>query len=72
MFTMKPGRYEVRGGPGGRTAVCRITKPRDYAQIGRDHHTDRWQVLTSVRIPAGASVTHYGILRAVARVWELA
>ena len=68
--TYAAGRYEVRGGPGGYLAVRHVTRhPR---AIVRDHYTDRWPVLAQVRVPRGASVTHYGMLGAVMRVWHLA
>jgi hypothetical protein len=77
MSVLEPGRYVVRGGPGGRYAV---TQPRAdrYAMIGgRLTHfvvpatyTDRWQVLAEVRVRRGHSLTRDGLLGAVQRMWH--
>ena len=76
--SLKPGRYVVRGGPGGYFAVTKPRADRYAVENGRVvHHvasasyTDRWPVLARVRVRRGQRVTHYGMLRAVGRVWEL-
>ena len=77
MSALQPGRYELRGGPGGRYALrCMDVQRRDssgryvYANA-TGHYTERWQLLTSLRVRAGHEVTFYGVIGAAERVWEL-
>ena len=76
MSVLEPGRYVVRGGPGGRYAVSQPRADR-YTMIGGRlthfvapaSYTDRWQVLAKVRVRHGHSLTRDGLLGAVQRMW---
>ena len=78
MSALKPGRYELRGGPGGRYALrCMDVQRRTpdgrhvYANATGDY-AERWQLLASLRVRPGHEVTLYGVIGAAERVWVLA
>jgi hypothetical protein len=77
MSALKPGRYELRGGPGGQYALRHMdTLRRDssgrrvYANA-TGHYTERWQLLASLRVRPGHAATFYGVIAASERVWTL-
>jgi len=73
-----PGRYQVLGGPGGRTMVRKIMRDVGNGHVldnGRTYvyggsYADSWVVLATFRV-RGQRVTYYGALDAVMRVWSL-
>jgi hypothetical protein len=76
---LKPGRYVVLGGSGGYTAMPRVMRDTGNGKAldnGREYvrtatYTDKWQRLAAFKVRPGQQVTHYGVLDAVMRVWEL-
>lgn len=73
---IRPGRYEVRGGPRGETAMHRVARemfPGRYLDNGHtligSHAREAWPVLATFKVRRGHHVTHYGALDAIARVW---
>ena len=76
--TLEPGRYELRGGPGGQYALRQMNVMRRDPRTGRHvyanatgHYTERWQLLASLRVRPGHEVTFYGVIGASRRVWTL-
>jgi hypothetical protein len=76
---LAPGRYIVRGGPRGDTAIQRVMQPVSLGDshaidhgrmVIRNTARDRWPILAAFRIRPGHRVTSYGALDAVARVWS--
>lgn len=76
---LQPGRYVIRGGPRGDTALQRVMQPVTPGgsqaidrgrMVIRNTARDRWPILASFRVRPGRRVTHYGALDAVARVWS--
>ena len=77
MNTLSPGRYELRGGPGGQYALRHMDHLRRdgtgrhvYANA-TGHYTERWQLLASLRVRPGHEATFYGVIGAAERVWTL-
>lgn len=76
--TLKPGRYELRGGPRGEYALRHMDDLRRDASGRRVYtaevrgYTARWHLLASLRVRPGHEVTFYGVIGAAQRVWTLA
>ena len=80
IIPLKPGRYVVRGGPRGDTVTQHVMRDlpehgpsqalRNGRRVSRNTARDNWPVLASFRVRPGHTVTCYGVLDAVGRVWR--